>query len=142
MAGLKLFGPTHTLLTTAIRLRAARHEVLAANIANADTPDYRPRDLKFDGVLQALARTDGPPAGVQGGRLVLTSTHPWHLRSAHNSSLVTEEEGGKGKLDQNRVDIDREMTQLAENGLMHEASVTLLSRTLSGLRYAISEGRG
>ena len=34
------------------------------------------------------------------------------------------------------------MTQVAENGLLHEATVTLLSRKLGGLRYAISEGRG
>jgi flagellar basal-body rod protein FlgB len=142
MAGLTLFGPTHTLLATSLRLRAARHEVLSANIANADTPDYRPRDLKFDGVLQALTRPDGQSSGMQNGQLMLVSTNPWHLRPSGKNTLVTEETEGEGKLDQNRVDIDREMTQLAENALLHEASATLLSRTLSGLRYAISEGRG
>jgi flagellar basal body rod protein FlgB len=55
---------------------------------------------------------------------------------------VTEEKEGEGKLDQNRVDIDREITQVAENVLLHETTVTLLSRKLGGLRYAISEGRG
>ena len=142
MAGLQLFSPTHTLLTTAMRLRAVRHEVLAANIANADTPDYRPRDVKFSGVLQALARIQTPPSDVQDGRLVLVSSHPGHLRLGGQNPVVTEEEEGEGKLDQNRVDLDREMTQVAENGLLHEATVTLLSRKLGGLRYAISEGRG
>lgn len=142
MAGLTLFGPTHTLLTTAMRLRAARHEVLTANVANADTPDYHPQDLKFSGVLQALARVASPSSGMQDGHLLLTSTHPWHLRPGVNNALVTEELAGEGKLDQNRVDLDREMTQLAENALLHETTVTLLSRKLAGLRYAISEGRG
>lgn len=142
MAGLKLFGPTHALLTTSLRLRAARHEVLAANVANADTPDYRPRDLKFDGVLQAIARGESQPSSMQGGQLMLVSTNPRHLGSSVRNVLVTENTDGEGKLDQNRVDLDREMTQLAENGLLHETSATLLSRTLSGLRYAISEGRG
>ena len=142
MAGLRLFSPTHMLLTTAMRLRAIRHEVLAANIANADTPDYRPRDLQFSGVLQALARIQTPPSGMQNGRLLLVSSHPGHLQPGARNTMVTEEEEGEGKLDQNRVDIDREMTQVAENGLLHETTVTLLSRKLGGLRYAISEGRG
>jgi len=142
MAGLTLFSPTHTLLTTAMRLRAMRHEVLAANVANADTPDYRPRDLRFSGVLQALARLNTPPASMQDGRLRLVNSHPWHLRPGMGETLVTEGEEGEGKLDRNRVDLDREMTQVAENALLHETTVTLLSRKLGGLRYAISEGRG
>jgi flagellar basal-body rod protein FlgB len=142
MAGLRLFGPTHTLLTTSLRLRAARHEVLSANIANADTPDYRPHDLKFAGVLQALAHPNAQSSGMRDGRLMLVSTNPWHLGASVEKPLVTEETDGEGKLDQNRVDIDHEMTQLAENALLHETSATLLSRTLSGLRYAISEGKG
>ena len=142
MAGLTLFSPTHTLLTTAMRLRAMRHEVLAANIANADTPDYHPRDLQFSGVLQALAQRQAPPSGVQDGPLLLVASHPGHIRPGTQNAVVTEEKTGEGKLDQNRVDIDQEMTQLAENALLQEASVTLLSRKLGGLRYAISEGRG
>ncbi|HXG21553.1 MAG TPA: flagellar basal body rod protein FlgB [Methylomirabilota bacterium] len=142
MAGLTLFGPTHTLLTTAMRLRAARHEILSANIANADTPGYHPRDLQFSGVLQALVQRDAQASGRQNGRLLLASTHPWHLRPGMRNALVTTEDEGEGRLDQNRVDIDREMTQLAENALLHETTVTLLSRKLAGLRYAISEGRG
>jgi flagellar basal body rod protein FlgB len=73
---------------------------------------------------------------------MLVSTNPWHLGASVEKPLVTEETDGEGKLDQNRVDIDHEMTQLAENALLHETSATLLSRTLSGLRYAISEGKG
>jgi len=142
MAGLTLFGPTQMLLSTAMRLRAMRHEVLAANIANADTPDYHPRDLKFAGVLQTLAHAQSQSSGMRNGKLLLVESHPWHLRPGVNDALVTEEMEGEGKLDQNQVDIDYEMTQVAENALLHEASVTLLSRKMGGLRYAISEGRG
>jgi flagellar basal-body rod protein FlgB len=142
MAGFTLFGPTQQLLTTAMRLRAARHELLAANIANADTPDYRPRDLKFADALQALAHPQEQPVGVQGGRLMLVSTHPLHLQPHLTDPSPTAGEEGEGKLDRNRVDLDHEVTQLAENALLHETSLTLLSRTLGGLRYAIGEGKG
>jgi flagellar basal-body rod protein FlgB len=138
MAGFTLFGPTHQLLTTSMRLRAARHELLSANIANADTPGYRPRDLEFSGVLQALAH----PEGQSGGSVELVTTQPSHLRPSARCLVVSEGEEGEGKLDRNRVDVDHEAAQLAENALLHETSLTLLSRTLGGLRYAISEGRG
>ena len=50
MVGFKLFNFTHELLALSLRTRAARHEVLSANIANADTPGYRPKDLDFNAV--------------------------------------------------------------------------------------------
>lgn len=137
MAGFTLFGPTHHLLTAALRLRALRHELLAGNIANLDTPDYRPRDLDFAKTLRAL--TLGQQAGgaqqVGGwgtGMLAFTSVPP--------HSLVREREGEE-KLDGNGVDLDRELSLLIENALLHETSLTLLARTLAGLRYAISEGK-
>jgi flagellar basal-body rod protein FlgB len=143
MAGFKLFGPTQTLLTTSMQLRAAQAQVLAAaNIANADTPDYHPHDLKFAGVLQAYGARRGAGSGMQDGRLLLVSSNPGHLRPGVKNALVTEEDEGEVKLDQNRVDLDREMTQFAENELLHETSVTLLSRLLGNLRYAIGEGKG
>jgi flagellar basal body rod protein FlgB len=51
------------------------------------------------------------------------------------------EREGEEKIDRNRVDLDREIGLLIENSLLHEASLTLLSRKLGGLRYAIGEGR-
>ena len=53
MAGLRLFDTTHRLLELSLRGRAARHEVLSANIANADTPGYRPRDLDFNAAMRS-----------------------------------------------------------------------------------------
>jgi flagellar basal-body rod protein FlgB len=117
--------------------------LLVANIANADTPDYKPRDLRFSGILQALSSSGEQKSSMAAGKLILASTHPGHLQpsSTDNASLV-EREQGEGKLDQNRVDLDYELTQLAENALLQETSTALLSRTLGNLRYAISEGRG
>lgn len=137
MAGFTLFGPTHHLLTASMRLRAIRHELLTANVANADTPGYRPRDLDFASVLRALV-LDQRDGGVEElgkwdtGKLALTSRH---IRG------LAQEREGEGRMDGNRVDLDRELALLVENTLLHEANLTLLSRTLGGLRYAISEGK-
>jgi flagellar basal-body rod protein FlgB len=142
MAGLDLFGSTHRLLTASLHLRSARHNLLTANVTNADTPGYRPRDVQFAGVLQAIAHSAEPPAAPAGG-LTLVSTNPHH-QQAPDSSLYTylDESTAAGEaLDRNQVDLDAEVTHLVENTLQHEASLMLLSRTLGGLRYAISEGR-
>lgn len=145
MAGFTLFGFTHHLLTTSMRLRAARHELLVANVANADTPGYRPRDLDFDGVLRALVlehRSREASMHSQGLRADSLEPEPLSHKPLAIPHLITPvEREGEEKIDRNRVDLDREIGLLIENSLLHEASLTLLSRKLGGLRYAIGEGR-
>lgn len=139
MAGIHLFGPTQDLLAASLRVRAARHSLLTANVANADTPGYRPRDIDFAGVLQTFVEPQTHSAAHQGG-VTLVSTHPLHQQQEHGLSPTETTEGGEA-LNRNHVELDSEITQLVENTLHHEASLTLLSRTLGSLRYAISEGR-
>lgn len=141
MAGFTLFGLTHHLLTASMRLRGARHELLTANIANADTPGYRPRDIDFAAVMGELAHpqglSTGNPEGGTGFSVLGTFDFP-HAGLQPSSISLGE---GEDKLDRNSVDIDRQISVLTENSLLYEASLTLLTRTLAGLRYAIGEGR-
>lgn len=139
MAGFDLFGPTQDLLTASLRVRAARHSLLTANVANADTPGYRSRDIDFAGLLQTFVEPQASSVDRQGG-VTLVSTHPFHQQQEYGLSPAENTEAGEA-LDRNQVELDGEITRLVENTLHHEASLTLLSRTLGGLRYAISEGR-
>lgn len=142
MSGFDLFSSTQQLLSASLHLRSARHSLLTANIANADTPGYRPRDIDFAHVLQNVAH-EGKGLLAPGGGLTLVSTHPLHQQAPGGLLLESPAETGEGTeaLDRNQVDLDGEVTRLVENTLHHEASLTLLSRTLGNLRYAISEGR-
>lgn len=137
MAGFELFGPIHQLLTTSLRVRATRHSLLSANIANADTPGYRPRDIDFAKILNTqLYQPQGPYRN--GESVTLLATNPQH----HQDELWISERTPEGEgLNRNGVELEGEVTRMAENSLHHETSLTLLSRTLGGLRYAISEGR-
>ena len=56
MAALNLFNFTHHLLERSMRVRAARHEILSANIANADTPGFRPKDVDFKSLMKTCVR--------------------------------------------------------------------------------------
>ena len=142
MAALKLFNFTHQLLERSMRVRAARHEVLSANIANADTPGFRPKDVDFKSLMQsaveekaARASAGGAEQGDEAGQ------KPLDIQSMVYEPEFPDNRHGEDRLDGNAVSIDRQMALMSENSLAYEASLTLLSRALAGLRYAIGEGR-
>ena len=141
MAGFTLFGSTHQLLSLSMRLRAMRHEFLAANIANADTPGYRARDLDFSAALRAFYAPETMPDRGGASGIQLVGSRPFDpAQGGVDDSLIRIQEA-EGKLDRNSVDIDRQIATLVENSLSYETSIALLARTLAGLRYAIGEGR-
>ncbi|HHM04697.1 MAG TPA: flagellar basal body rod protein FlgB [Gammaproteobacteria bacterium] len=114
----------------ALKVRAARAQVLAANIANADTPHYLAKDIDFKAVLnQALA-----------GNGTLKTTDPRHFPSAQG---VGEKAGVKYRvplqpsLDGNTVDTQIEQAEFARNAVQHQASLTFLSGRIKGLISAI-----
>lgn len=106
---------------TALSLRAARQELLASNIANADTPNYKAKDIDFASALQ------GAMAGRSGG-LSMATTSPRHIEGGTAGGGVL---AGQVKYrnviqpaaDGNTVDMDVERAQFADNALRYEASV-------------------
>jgi flagellar basal-body rod protein FlgB len=141
MAGLKLFSFTQQLLELSMRVRGARHEILSANVANADTPGYRARDLDFKSIMDVALAPSDLPAEERERRLDTLSASPLDLQSATYVAEYPETGHGEDRLDGNNVSLDRQMVLLTENALSYEAALTLLSRKLAGLRYVISEGK-
>lgn len=127
---------------TALSLRAQRQELLASNIANADTPNYKARDIDFASALQgALARTT-PPAGV------LATTAPAHIPRAtpdantlRDGTPIQYRVPVQGSGDGNTVDMDVERNQFADNGLRYEAGITMINHQIRGLLAAIQGGQ-
>ncbi|XKH60280.1 flagellar basal body rod protein FlgB [Halomonas sediminis] len=124
----------------ALGLRQARHEVLAANIANADTPNYKARDMDFAGELQKAVESGQSPAG--GGGLVLSRTSERHLQGAgpptggsHSELLYRIPD--QPSLDGNTVDMDRERSQFADNSVRYQAALTILNSRIQGLKNAM-----
>ena len=120
--------------TEALNVRAFRQELLAANIANADTPGFKARDIDFSKSLQeavagrrpdaALARTDGAhltPAGAQ----------------AQAAAGVQYRTVLQPSIDGNTVDMDVERAQFAENAIRYEANLTFINGQLKALLAAI-----
>jgi len=118
---------------TALAVLGQRQQLLAANIANADTPHYQARDLDFRAVLSTVAaQTGGSP---------LRTTHPAHLPlAAPPAPALTPSYrvNGQAAVDGNSVDMDAERAAFAENTLRYEASLRFMQSMVSGLQKAIS----
>lgn len=112
----------------ALLFRARRMEVLAANLANADTPRYQARDIEFSDALAAAQRT----------RFAIT--HPRHI----DASAATGAQGLKYRVphqpaqDGNTVEADLELARYAENAVAYQASLMFLNGRIASLRTALS----
>ncbi len=149
---------------SALALRAERQQVLASNIANADTPNFKARDFDFrNALMQALDRTasgtdvaSSPSMSLSnGGGMQVTSTsaslasalqasHPAHLTS---TSAAGSSASGAGLLyrmprqdsiDGNTVELDAERAQFADNAVRYEASISAVNSKLKSLLSVIS----
>jgi flagellar basal-body rod protein FlgB len=141
---MKIFDTTLTRLEEALDVRLVEHNVLAGNIANADTPGYRPKELDFSQAMAAaeqstasngLATTDRRHLGSGGGAAGESSRS-----TAAATMLVREGAGTSPSMDGNEVDLDRTMAGLAENGLQYGASARAAGKKLAILRYVVSDG--
>jgi len=121
-----LFGKTIDFLSGMLDYRAARHKVIVSNIANLDTPDFKPQELTF---AANLAEATNSGQGV-----TLSKTNKKHLApgSGQEKSFQVHQAGDK-------VEIDHEMTNLAENNLMYNLTVELISRKFKGINAALTE---
>ena len=119
---------------TAMQLRSQRMEVLAANLANADTPNYRARDLDFKSALAA--------ASSAGSTMALATTSSGHLPSAGVNGTGHPELKYRIPLapaiDGNTVDPQLEQAAFAENTVRYQATLTFVSSKLRGLMTAIT----
>lgn len=119
----------------ALLLRAKRAEILASNLANADTPNYKARDIDFKALLRQAV--DG---GSAGGALPLAVTHADDIRgpSAGLGALqLLYRVPLQPALDGNTVNAQVEEAAFAENAVKYEASLTFLTGRIRGIMTAL-----
>lgn len=125
-------------LSASIKMREMRQEVITSNIANADTPGYKSKRLGFE---EALARA----LDVDGEQSLNTSDDGhFDVGSGGFANLepeIYEDPNGIVSADGNTVDRDHEMSQMAKNKILYDASVQLLNKKLGLMKYAINSDR-
>ncbi len=128
------------LHSAALTVRANRGQVLASNIANADTPGFQARDLDFRAALQAALGPQEGAAAVASGQLWRTSQR--HLQPEPGSVLggataLVYRTVGQPSIDNNTVDVNVERAQFADNAMRYEASLTFLNGKIKSLLTAM-----
>jgi len=119
---------------TALNLRAYRQELLASNIANADTPNYKARDINFKAAL------DGALGKSQGGALPLMQTAAGHLPASganRYGAAVLYRGEQQASVDGNTVSMDVERAAFTENAIQMEAMLTFVNGRFKTLNSAI-----
>lgn len=125
---------------SALQLLSKRQDILAANIANADTPGYQARDIDFSQQLKdAVDRTSIQKS--QGVNLTLTSGK--HIPAAappFDDAQLLYRVPDQPSADGNTVDMDRERVNFADNTVKYQTSLTVLSSQLKNMMTVISQG--
>jgi len=116
----------------ALRVRNQRNEILASNIANADTPGYKARDIDFRQVLKQQK--------VEMPNLKATQAGHFQTASAGRVSpqYIQYRQVAQPSLDGNTVDVQQEQLQFSNNAARYEATMRFLNGKISGLQKAIS----
>ena len=120
----------------ALNLRVERQKVLASNIANADTPNYKARDFDFSSELSRVMKQ----GRASGDGLELATTSSRHIPAqgpAANGLDLLYRVPSQPSLDGNTVDMDIERAQFADNAVRDQAAITVLSSKIQGLKSAM-----
>ena len=115
----------------ALALRSQRMQVLASNLANADTPGFKARDLDFEQLL----------SGESGSPLPLAVSRATHIATGAEGGLGAEAKYRvplQPSLDGNTVDAQMDQARFAENALSYQVSLTLVNSRLGSLLTAIT----
>ncbi len=106
------------LVEKALNIRAHYHKILAGNIANVDTPNYKEKDINFNKELES------------------------RIRGAQDIQVTEKtEQDGYASTDGNTVNMENMIVKVTENSLFFNSLVHVVSKKLSTMRYVINEGR-
>src|SRR5512139_2778876 len=129
---MQLFGTVTEGLGAALDLYQARHQVLAENIANSETPGYRARDVKFADELSAALTP--PEKGEQTTGDPKSGAGPIHVEPSVDTEAAIKPDG-------NSVALDVQVGRLSENAFKIQALTQILSGRYASLKRVIEGGK-
>lgn len=127
----------------ALYLHQRRNEVLAANIANADTPGYKAQDIDF---RAAMAMNSASASGASGS-LALAKTNALHIDEGGMSAVDSVDGALKYRvpnqpsLDGNTVESHVEQAAFADNSVRYQTTLAFLGSRFSGIKNVLQGGR-
>jgi flagellar basal-body rod protein FlgB len=140
---MRVFDNTLARLERSLDVRLVRQNVLSADVANVDTPGFKPKDVDFTATMAAIEGAARDERGVSLPSMpTLGGTTPEANGIAARDLPIVDVPAGGASLDGNTVDLDRTMVAMAENALQYGASARAAGKKLAILRYVVSDGNG
>jgi len=127
-------------LESAISARAIRQDLISGNIANADTPYYKPKDINFEDALIEQANKEFS----HSKKLELAKTDPKMMDPIEddpNKPTIFFRDGHLARNDGNSVDLDVETTELSKNSVMYNATIEALKKDASIFRAVLTASK-
>ena len=134
---MQIFDRTLTQVERSLDVGLARQSVLSGNIANVDTPGYKPKDVDFAAAMSQAMQTDQTLERTNG--LHLDASGQFGAASSPDA-FVKEVTGGTPSFDGNEVDLDVTMSHMATNAIQYGASARGVAAKLAILKYVVSDG--
>ncbi|MBI3584298.1 MAG: flagellar basal body rod protein FlgB [Nitrospinae bacterium] len=132
----KIYGENIDIFKKVLDLRSERHNIISSNIANIDTPNYKSVDISFEEQLRSAA-----DSGSGKGLKKTNDNHlPGGVRDIENIMPEINIDNTPSGIDGNNVDIDKEVTKMAENTIMYNAVAQLIRQEFEDLKYTIDQG--
>jgi len=122
----------------ALELQAERGRVLASNIANADTPNYKARDFNFQQALAAATASSGASASATVQPTRTNAAHLGGPNGAGNTPTLLYRAPLQSSVDGNTVDLDVERANFAENSVRYESTLRFLNGQIKTMMTAIN----
>lgn len=130
--------PIFSMMTERLAWLGKRQQVLAHNIANADTPGYMARDLKTPNFREMLGKAGSSQLSM--AQTAATHIAPTGAGKADPKSSVDKD--GAFSLSGNSVDIEEQMMKVAQTAMDHQITVNLYRKHISMLKAALGRPGG
>jgi flagellar basal-body rod protein FlgB len=129
-----LFDKTTDALASSLRMRQTRHTVTSANIANAETPNYHAKKMDFEDALASALDIDGTNrmSTTHGDHFAIGATGTPTADIYDNPDVAMNNDG-------NTVDLEKEMSALAENSILYKSALQLINKKMASIKYALGE---
>ena len=122
--------------------RRIRQDMISSNIANADTPFYKARDIRFE---EALSEEIDKKFNKPTKKLALAKTNPAHLDPKDfddtSKPIIFYRDGHLERNDGNTVDIDVETTEMAKNAMAYNATIAALRKDIEIFKAVIDSSK-
>ncbi len=119
-----------------VHFNAQKVSIISSNIANAETPGYKAVRLNFEEALQSA---------VSGNLLKMKTTNSNHIQPSggtlKNLKPQIEIDRSPGRIDGNNVDIDKEVTDMAEAQIAYEAAISAMKKRGAIVKYAVTDAK-